>query len=317
MRVLVTGGTGFIGKPSCIALKQQGMQVRATFREGKPLPDDMEAVCINEIGPNNDWRAALAGVDVIVHLAGRAHAADAPGADDISFFRHVNTFGTLNLAQQAASMKVQRFVFVSSIGVNGANTIQKPYTPDDLPAPHTPYAQSKYEAELGLQRIASESGMEVVIVRPPLVYGPNAPGNFSLLLRWLHRGLPLPFGSVRNLRSLVALENLVDFIALCADRKKSPKAANEVFLISDGEDVSTPELLFKVANAYGISARLISIPPSWLRIMARWIKKSAAADSLLNSLVIDNSKTRDLLSWRPIISMDEQLRKMAQADAVL
>lgn len=316
MRVLVTGGSGFIGKASCTALMQYGMQVRATFREGKSLPAGVEAVCINEIGPNTDWRAALTGVDFIVHLAARAHIVNGDGAGAFSLFRHVNTLGTLNLAQQAVSMEVKRFVFVSSIGVNGAITTQKPFTPNAPPAPHSPYTQSKYEAELGLRRLASESSMEVVIVRPPLVYGPNAPGNFGLLLRWLQCGIPLPLKSVRNIRSLVALENLADFIALCADRERSPKAANEVFLVSDGEDVSTPELLLRVARAYGTSAHLIPMPPSWLRMMARLIGKSAAADSLLSSLVIDNTKTKDLLGWQPIISMDEQLQKIAQAGTV-
>jgi nucleoside-diphosphate-sugar epimerase len=316
VRVLVTGGTGFIGKPSCIALKQYGLQVRATFREGKSPPEGVQAVCINDIGPDTDWRAALTGVDVIVHLAARAHVVNGDEADALSLFRHVNTLGTLNLAQQAASMEVQRFVFMSSIGVNGANTFQKPFTPDDPPAPHSPYAQSKYEAEQGLSRLASQSSMEVVIARPPLVYGPNAPGNFGLLLRWLQRGIPLPLGSVRNKRSFVALENLVDFITLCADRNNSPKAANEVFLISDGEDVSTPELLLRISRAYGTSAHLIPMPPSWLRMMARLMGKSATAASLLSSLAIDNTKTKDLLGWRPIISMDEQLRKIAEADAL-
>lgn len=315
MRVLVTGGSGFIGKPTCDALKQHGMRVRATFRVGNLLPAGVETVFINEIGPNTDWSSALVDVDVIVHLAARAHIVKGDGANAFSLFRHINTLGTLNLAQQAASMKVQRFVFVSSIGVNGANTTHQPFTPNNPPAPHSFYAQSKYEAEQGLHRLASESSMEVVIIRPPLVYGPNAPGNFGLLLRWLQRGIPLPLGSVCNMRSFVALENLVDFIVLCADRKKSPKAANEVFLVSDGEDVSTPELLHKVARAYGISAHLIPMPPSWLRMMARLMGRSSTADSLLNSLVIDNTKTKDLLGWRPIISMDEQLRKIALTGA--
>jgi nucleoside-diphosphate-sugar epimerase len=181
-----------------------------------------------------------------------------------------------------------------------------------VPAPQDAYAISKWEAEQGLMAIARETGMGVVIIRPPLVYGLDVKGNFAKLVQWVRKGIPLPFGALQNRRSLLALDNLVSFIALCADPAKSPKAANEVFLISDGEDVSTAELLRRVARAYGTKAHLIPVPPAWLRFGARLLGKSAVADRLLGSLVIDSSKARELLGWRPVVTMDEQLQKMAR-----
>lgn len=314
MRVLVTGASGFIGTPTCVSLMQRGIQVRAAVRGDKPLPDGIELAYISEVGPDTDWRKALCGVDVVVHLAARAHILRDNAKDALTNFRRTNVQGTLVLAQQAVQAGVQRIVFISSIGVNGVMTTQTPFTPEIIPSPRSPYAQSKHEAEQGLLRLAAESGLEVVIIRPPLVYGPNAPGNFGTLLRWVQRGFPLPFGAVCNKRSLVALDNLVSFIALCADRNRSMSAANEVFLISDGEDVSTPELMRKIARACDKTARLVSVPPTLLYLGARLVGKSAMADSLLASLVVDSSKCQSLLGWQPLISMDEQLRKIAWVD---
>jgi nucleoside-diphosphate-sugar epimerase len=313
-RVLVTGANGYIGSAVCNLLKDRQFEVVQAVRKRKVAYQ----VEVGEIGPETDWIQALNGCDTVVHLAARAHITRERASDPLEAYRRVNVVGSDRLARAAARAGAKRLVFISSVGVNGASTtLDGIFTERTPPAPHNAYALSKYEAEITMLEISRETGIEVVLIRPPLVYGPNAPGNFGLLLRWLHRGIPLPLGSVCNKRSFVALENLVDFIALCADRDNSPKAANEVFLISDGEDVSTPELLRRVAHAHGTSAHLIPMPPSWLGMMAKLIGKSATVDSLLNSLVIDSTKTKDLLGWRPIISMDEQLRKIAQTGAPL
>ena len=314
MRVLVTGASGFVGTATCVSLMLKGIKVRAAVRGDRVLPDGIELAYISEVGPDTDWQKALNGVDIVVHLAARAHIIQDITEDALFKFRRTNTQGTLVLARQAVQAGVQRIIFVSSICVNESVTAQMPFTPEVPPSPHSPYAQSKYEAEQGLLNLAAESGLEVVIIRPPLVYGPNAPGNFGMLLRWVQHGLPLPFGAVCNKRSLVALDNLVSFIALCADRKRSMSAANEVFLISDGEDVSTPELMRRIARACGKTARLVSVPTTFLHLGARLVGKSAMADSLLSSLVVDSSKCQTLLGWQPVISMDEQLRKIAWVD---
>jgi nucleoside-diphosphate-sugar epimerase len=230
-------------------------------------------------------------------------------ADPLAEFRHDNVAGTLALANQSVEMGVKRFIFISSIGVNGNETLTKSFTADDQPAPHSPYAISKHEAELGLRALSAETGMEVVIVRPPLVYGPNAPGNFGSLIRWLDRGVPLPLGAItQNRRSLIALDNLVDLLVKCIDH---PAAANQTFLVSDGEDVSTRDLLCRMACALGKPARLISVSPSLLRRGASLVGKSEAVQSLCGSLQVDISKTRELLGWTPLISVDEGLRRAA------
>lgn len=310
--VLVTGASGFIGQAVCACADREGWTARAALRKPQDLPSDVESVVVGEVNGTTDWGQALRDIESVVHLAARAHVLREKAADPVAEFRRVNTEGTLNLARQAAAAGVRRFVFVSSIGVNGNQTSGAPFTEGDEPKPHDLYAVSKFEAEQGLREIAAETGMEVVIIRPPLVYGPGVKGNFARLVRWGRKGVPLPFGALQNRRSLLALDNLVSFIALCADSAKSPKAANEVFLISDGEDVSTAELLRKVARAYGTKAHLIPVPPGWMRFGARLLGKSAMADRLLGSLVIDSSKARELLDWQPVVTMDEQLRKMAR-----
>jgi nucleoside-diphosphate-sugar epimerase len=209
-------------------------------------------------------------------------------------------------------------VYLSSIKVNGENnSAGRPFKADDTPAPKDFYGVSKYDAEHLLRQIAAETGMEVVIIRPPLVYGPGVKGNFASLVRCIRRGIPLPLGALHNKRSLVALENLVDFVALCADPSRSPRAANEVFLISDGEDVSTTELLRKVAHVYHIAPRLVPIPVSWIQTVGRLLGKGDLADRLTGSLVVDSSKSEDLLGWKPVVSMDEQLKKMVLHDSCI
>jgi nucleoside-diphosphate-sugar epimerase len=234
--------------------------------------------------------------------------------DSLAIYREANTASTLNLAKQAAQAGVNRFVFISSIKVNGEMTRPgNSFLPEDNHVPTDHYGLSKYEAEQGLLQIAEETGMEVVIVRPPLVYGPGVKANFASMMRWVNKGVPLPFGLVDNQRSLVALDNLVDLIALCADREKSPKAANQVFLISDGEDVSTTQLLQKVAKAFNKKAFLLPIPVWLMTFVAKILGKGDVANRLFGSLQVDSSKARDLLGWKPVTTIDEQLQKTAES----
>jgi len=243
-----------------------------------------------------------------VHCAARVHVMADTAANPLAEFRRVNVQGTLNLARQAAAAGVRRFAFVSSIGVNGAETFGLPFSAQDVAAPHSPYAVSKYEAELGLQALAAETGMEVVIIRPPLVYGLGAPGNFGSLIRWLRRGVPLPLGAIHNQRSLVSLDNLVDLIVTCLTH---PAAINQTFLVSDGEDVSTTELLRRMGQALGRPARLVPVPVSWLKLAAKLVGKPDVAQRLCGSLQVDIEKTRRLLGWTPPLSLDQGLKRAA------
>jgi len=230
-------------------------------------------------------------------------------ANPLDEFRRVNVQGTLNLARQAAAAGVRRFVFVSSIKVNGEMTqLGRPFTADDAPAPLDAYGVSKMEAEQGLREIALQTGMEMVIIRPPLVYGPGVKANFAAMMRWLRYGVPLPLGVIHNQRSLVSLENLVDLLVTCITH---PAAANQTFLVSDGEDVSTTELLRRMGQAMGKPARLLPVPGSWLKLAAGLVGKGDVAQRLCGSLQVDISKTRELLGWVPPVSLDEGLRRAA------
>jgi UDP-glucose 4-epimerase len=306
--MLVTGANGFVGSALCAEAVSRGMAVRGITRASGDLPIGVENFAVGGIDGNTDWQDVLTGCEVVVHLAARVHVMADAAADPLEEFRRVNVQGTLNLARQAAAAGVRRFLFVSSIHVNGAETFQRPFTAHDEVAPHSPYAVSKYEAELGLQALAAETGMEVVIIRPPLVYGPGATGNFGSLMRWLKRGVPLPLGAIHNQRSLVALDNLVDLIVTCISH---PAAANQTFLVSDGEDVSTTELLRRMGQAMGKPARLLPVPASWLKVAAGLVGKSDVAQRLCGSLQVDISKTRELLGWVPPVSLDEGLRRAA------
>jgi nucleoside-diphosphate-sugar epimerase len=252
-----------------------------------------------------DWAEALANEQVVIHTAARAHIMKDEVPDPLAEYRKVNLEGTLNLARQAAQAGVKRFIFISSIKVNGEQTpLGKPFTPEDTPAPEDPYGISKYEAEQGLQQLAQETGMEVVIIRPPLVYGPGVKGNFASMVRLVEKGIPLPLGAIHNKRSLVALDNLVDLIITCIDH---PAAANQVFLAGDGEDLSTTELLRGVANAMGKPARLIPVPAGVLMLGATVLGKKAMAQRLLGSLQVDISKAREVLGWEPVVSVETAL----------
>ena len=310
-RLLITGANGFIGNALCEYLKASCICFNAATRTGTPLPV-IDTLAVGKIDLGTDWSQALDGCDTVIHLTARAHVLHEREADPLSEFRKVNVQGTLALAKQAASAGVKRFVFLSSIGVNGKHNTQ-PFSESDQPAPSGSYAISKWEAEQVLKLFVRETTMELVIIRPPLVYGPNVPGNFATLVFWSCRGIPLPFGAIHNQRSFVALDNLISFIVLCADREKTPQAANEVFLISDGEDVSTTGILQKVAKAYGKRLPLLPVPEKCLFALACLAGNQSKVAHLLCSLRVDSSKARDLLGWRPVITMDEQLKKMADA----
>lgn len=316
--ILVTGASGFVGMPLCCQLQQRGHAVRAAVRRSSQGLPGTAVVPVGAISGETRWQSALCEVHCVVHLAACVHTMRETQADLLAAYRAVNTAGTLNLARQAAAEGVRRFVFVSTLKVLGESTaLGHAFQCEDAMAPQDPYGISKAEAESGLREIASHTGMDVVIIRPPLVYGPGVKGNFASMVRWIRKGVPLPLGAVHNQRSLVALDNLIDFIALCADRERSPSAANETFLISDGEDVSTTELLRKVARAYGVPSRLLPIPEAWIQLAANLLGKGAVADRLLGSLVVDSAKACALLGWSPVVSMDQQLKKMAQHDALL
>lgn len=311
MKFLVTGANGFIGSAVLSrACLEAGLQLRGTVRcQKSALPVGVEVILVDELSPDTNWVEAVCGIDVVVHTAARVHVMHESVADPLAEFRRVNVSGTLNLARQAASAGVKRFIFISSIKVNGEQTIPgHPYSADDVPAPTDPYGISKYEAEQKLLQLGRESGMEVVIIRPVLVYGPGVKANFLSMMRWLYRGIPLPLGLIQNKRSLVALDNLVDLIVICLQH---PAAANQVFLVSDGEDLSTPELLRRVAVHLGKQARLLSVPKILLTTCAMLLGKRQISQRLCSSLQVDISKTKTLLDWVPPVSVDQALKKTA------
>ena len=312
MKLLVTGATGFVGSALSQSLDAQRNCVVAGVRvRSSKLSSGIIQVSVGDLLPDTDWSGALDGVDVVVHLAARVHIMQDVAADPLAEFRRVNVSGTLNLARQAAMAGVRRFVFVSSVKVNGESTLLgHPFFADDAPDPQDPYGISKYEAEVGLRELALSSGMEVVIIRPPLVYGPGVKANFASMMSLLDRGIPLPLGAVDNKRSFVALDNLVDLIVTCLDH---PAAANQTFLVSDGEDLSTTALLQRMGRALGKPARLIPVPVGVMEVAAKLLGKGDVAQRLFGSLQVDSSKTRDLLGWTPVVSVDEALRKTATA----
>ena len=307
MKLLVTGADGFVGKSLCADLALRGHAVRMASRiVGAESTADF---VIASVGAETNWSAALSDREVVIHLAARVHVMNDTSTDPLAEFRKVNVAGTLNLARQATAAGVKRFVFISSVKVNGeATQLGSPFTADNEPAPLDAYGVSKMEAEQGLREIAAHTGMEVVIIRPPLVYGPSVKANFAAMMRWLRRGVPLPLGAIHNQRSLVALDNLVDLIVTCLTH---PAAANQTFLVSDGQDVSTTELLRRMGQAMGRPARLIPVPAGWLKLAATLVGKPDVAQRLCSSLQVDIAKTRRLLGWTPPLSLDEGLRRVA------
>nr|WP_212635807.1 SDR family oxidoreductase [Ralstonia insidiosa] len=308
---MVTGATGFVGGALVRKLARDGFATRVAIRrDAISLPVGVQTVHVRDLSAETDWRDALSGVDLIVHTAARVHVMVETVGDPLAEFRRTNVDGTLHLARLAAEAGVRRFVFVSSIKVNGESSpIGRPFTADDVPAPLDPYGVSKMEAENRLRELAEQTGMEVVIVRPPLVYGPGVKANFASMMRWLRRGVPLPLGAIHNARSLVALDNLVDFLVTCLSH---PAAAGQVFLVSDGEDVSTTELLRRTARAMGRSARLLPIPSACLEGAAVLLGKRSAGQRLCGSLQVDIEKTRRLLGWCPPLTLDQGLKRAVE-----
>ena len=325
--VLITGANGFVGQLLCAAMLKQGWRIRAALRLPHQMPAGVKPVIIGEIDGKTGWAEALRGVDVVIHLAARVHVMKDAAADPLAEFRKVNLHGTANLAQQAARAGVKRLVYVSSVKVNGENTLSPPsansgqakpspqgggerttFTETDMPAPQDPYAISKWEAEQALHHVARETELEVVIVRPPLVYGPGVKGNFAQMLAAVAKGIPLPLASVRNQRSLIYVGNLVGALIACATH---PAAAGQTYLVCDGEDVSTPDLLRRLAAAMEVSSRLFPCPPALLRLAGKLAGKSEQIERLLGSLQVDSDKMRRDLNWQPPYSLQQGLQATA------
>jgi nucleoside-diphosphate-sugar epimerase len=293
-----------------LAQRDDFKPVLALRREPRDAPAHRYAV-VGDLAPDTDWHEALQGCQALVHCAARVHVMDDGATDPLAEYRRANVEGMLHLARQAAEAGVSRFVFLSSIKVNGEQTpVDRPFTADDMPAPANPYAVSKHEAEQGLLALAEKTGLEVVIIRPPLVYGPGVKANFASMMRWLDKGVPLPLGAIHNRRSLVARANLVDLILTCLDH---PAAANQVFLAGDGEDLSTTELLRKLGQALGRPARLLPVPEGLLEGAAGLLGKRAVAQRLCGSLGVDIGKARERLGWEPPVSVDQALEETARA----
>ena len=307
--ICISGANGFIGNNLSNFLNVKGYPLIKLVRGESLLPvfNSFKGSYELNITSNTDWASLLDGVDICIHTAGRVHVMHDIAVDPLTEFRSSNLNGTLNFAQSAMLAGVKRFIFISTVKVNGEVTCaSSPFTENDTPHPKDNYALSKFEAELALMNLSNNSDMEVVIIRPPLVYGPNVKGNFSNLINLINKGTPLPFGSINNRRSLVSIDNLVNLIFTCLDH---PAAANQVFLVSDGEDLSTTNLLRGVAKAAGAPSRLIPLPASVLMFVASLLGKRAIAQRLLCSLQVDISKARDLLGWKPPISIEEGLRR--------
>jgi len=309
MTILVTGANGFVGSPLCASLSKNGTAVRSAVRTLSSHSDRVEAVEVGSLSSKTDWTIPLKSINQVVHLAARVHVMNDQSADPLEEFRKVNVDATIHLAKQAAAAGVKRFIYLSSIKVNGESTeLRLPFTADDTPRPQDPYGVSKYEAERELRTIAEQTGMEVVIIRPPLVYGPGVKANFASMLQIIQRGVPLPLASVTdNRRSLVALDNLVDLIVTCITH---PAAANQIFLVSDDEDVSTAGLLRRIGLALNKPAKLFYVPKLLLQLGATLFNKSEIYQRLCGSLQVDITKTKELLNWKPPLSVDQGLRQV-------
>jgi nucleoside-diphosphate-sugar epimerase len=308
-RILVTGASGFVGQ--ALVAHLVGLDATEVIAMMRATPAIRLAgaryVAGGDMTAGRLRAATLEGVEVIVHAAARVHVLNDDKAMSATEFDRVNVTATLELARQAVAAGVRRFVFLSSIGVNGVQTdIGKPFTEADPPNPHNPYANSKLKAEQGLLLLSEQSGLEVVIIRPPLVYGPGVRANFAALMRAVQRGWPLPLACVHNLRSMVAMDNLVSFIATCVDH---PQAANTTFLVSDGQDISSPDLVRSLAQALGVAARLVPVPVSALQFVGRALGRGDVIQRVCGNLRVDISKARRVLAWQPPVSMDEGLRR--------
>ncbi len=311
MRILITGATGFVGSFLCKLLLAEGNIVRGTLLKSEApmlLAENTESSVIDPLGPDTAWDDALTGVDAVIHLAARVHIMSDPSTDPLAEFRRVNVSGTMQLARESVKCGVKRFVFVSSIKVNGEETTM-PYTTNSSAIPVDAYGISKWEAEQELRKIEDETGLEVVVIRPTLVYGPGVKANFLNMMKIISRGIPLPLSSINNKRSLIYVGNLVDALAICATH---PNAAGKTYLVSDGEDVSTPELIQRTAKALDVPARLFPVPVSLMKLLGKLTGKSGAVNRLTGSLTVDSSKIRQDLGWKPPYTMEEGLRETAE-----
>jgi UDP-N-acetyl-alpha-D-quinovosamine dehydrogenase len=312
VKILLTGANGFIGTAIGVTYIAKGGGVRAAIRRNKELPlalDEKFSV-VGEIDGRTSWSGAFRDVSVVVHAAARVHVMNRKIRNSLVEYRKINVDGTLNLIRQAAASGVRRFIYISSVKVIGESTrLGKPYEVGDEVSPKDPYGVSKFEAELGLRRVASKLGIEIVIIRPPLVYGPGVKANFLSMMDWLSKGVPLPFGSLTNQRSLVALENLVDLVITCIDH---PAAANQTFLVSDGQDLSTTELLRQMAKLLGKRVWLLPIPAQVLESLAPVFGKQDLIERLCGTFQIDISRTCELLDWSPPTSSVEAMNKTAE-----
>jgi nucleoside-diphosphate-sugar epimerase len=310
--IAVTGATGFVGGAVSRYLSTRPeFSVRVAVRNGYVCPDNaVDVRLIKSIEPDVRWEAFLQGADVVIHAAARVHVMNDSSTDPEAEYFRLNVAGTLNLAEQAAATGVKRFIFISSIKVNGESTLPgESFTADQIPDPADPYGASKAKAECALRELATRTAMDVVIIRPVLVYGPGVKANFRNMMRWLAKGFPLPLGAINNRRSLVALDNLVDLIVTCMQH---PAAANQTFLVSDGDDLSTTQLLQRAAKALGKPARLIPVPMWLLTKTAVLLGKRALSQRLCGGLQVDITKTCTMLDWTPPVSVDEAMRKTAQ-----
>jgi len=309
--VMVTGANGFVGKLLIRDLLKSQYEVVVAVRSQAHNDTDVKMFAIGDIGAVTDWSVALDTVNVVVHLAARVHIMNDSATDPLREFRKVNVDGTLNLARQAVKAGVRRFVFVSSIKVNGEFTqANKPFTASDTPCPQDAYGISKYEAEQGLLNLAKETGLEVVIIRPPLIYGGGVKANFASMMKAVKRGFPLPLGAINNKRSFVYVGNLISLILKCIDH---PSAANQVFLVSDGHDLSTTELLKACAQSLDVSPRLLPVPQRLLEVAAKILGKENLAQRLCGNLQVDITKTCQLLDWEPQFTVEDGLKDVATA----
>lgn len=311
-RILITGATGFVGARLSDYLVEHGHSVCAAVRRASSSVDvPGDSVVVGEIDGTTDWSQALKNIDVVVHLAARVHVMHETEADPLTAFRQINTEGTRQLAEQSAKCGVKRLVYLSTIKVNGESTTKQPFTANDpVNVPQDPYGQSKWEAEQLLKAIGAQTGLEVVLIRPPLVYGPGVKANFLNLMKLARSGIPLPLKGIQNQRTLVGLDNLVDLIKVCCEH---PAASGQVFLAGDDETVSTPELIAAISQALQKKNRLFYFPPVVLKLLTSLLGKRAIWQRLAGSLAVDNSAAKSILGWKPVSSMAEELQRIAEA----
>lgn len=301
-KILVTGANGFVGNILCEMLVSSDIEFVPAVRQAR----HSRQISVGDLSAETQWESALDGCSAVIHLAARVHVMNDTSADPLAAFRAVNVDATLNLARQAALRGVRRFVFVSSVKVNGEETPDRPFTAFDEPAPLDPYGQSKLEAEIALKALSKETGMELVVIRPPLVYGPGVRANFRRLMQMVKLGLPLPLGAIHNRRSMVAAANLVDLLLVCAQH---PMAAGQTFMVSDDNDVSVSELLRMLASAMGKRAMLFPVSAELIASTARLLGKSAFASRLVGALQVDLAHTKSVLQWVPPMSMENAIKK--------